>query len=164
MTLARKYSLICSWALSSYPDCGFRIGSTEVIRGDPQCLRYRFVPPTRGDPRSGEQGPWLRWNVSRLLECGCPPVHHALVSIASYPHTVCSAFASGHHPFDYGELADDNSDCDSESLELKSWEEKLSMSYIRNDRRVRKRIIDDDLEFSSEPWDSLEAGTLSYHQ
>ena len=69
-------------------------------------------------------------------------------------------FRSGHHPFDYGEITGD-SDCESNTLELKSWEEKLSMTYIRNDRRVRRRIVDDDLEFAPELWESLDDGSLS---
>ncbi|GJE87570.1 kinase-like protein [Phanerochaete sordida] len=63
--------------------------------------------------------------------------------------------ASGHHPFDYGEIADE-SDYDSKPLVLKSWEEKLSMSYVRNDRRVRRRIVDDEVEFAAEFWDTLD--------
>lgn len=66
---------------------------------------------------------------------------------------------SGHHPFDYGEIAGE-SDYESRPLVLKSWEEKLSMSYVRNDRRVRRRIVDDEVEFASELWDSLDTGTL----
>ena len=41
---------------------------------------------------------------------------------------------------------------------LKSWEEKLSMSYVRNDRRVRRRIVDDEVEFAPELWDALDTG------
>lgn len=65
----------------------------------------------------------------------------------------------GHHPFDYGEISGE-SEYESEPLVLKSWEEKLSMTYIRNDRRVRRRIVDDDVEFAPDLWESLDDGML----
>ncbi len=51
-----------------------------------------------------------------------------------------------------------DADSQLESLELKSWEEKLSLGYVRNDRKVRKRIVDSEIEFSSDVWDTLHDG------
>ena len=43
--------------------------------------------------------------------------------------------------------------------DLASWEQKMSLSYVKNDRRVRKRIVDDDVEFQDDIWGSLQDGT-----
>ncbi|KAF7799302.1 hypothetical protein EIP86_010534 [Pleurotus ostreatoroseus] len=63
---------------------------------------------------------------------------------------------SGHHPFDYGRLAEDDSEGECELQPLNTWEEKMSLSYIRNDRRVRQRIVGEDAEFPDDTWGSLE--------
>jgi hypothetical protein len=34
------------------------------------------------------------------------------------------------------------------------------MSYIRNDRKVRRRIVDDDVEFVPDIWGGLSYGML----
>lgn len=44
-------------------------------------------------------------------------------------------------------------------VDLASWEQKMSLSYVKNDRRVRKRIVDDDVEFQDDIWGSLQDGT-----
>ncbi|KAI0347832.1 kinase-like protein [Trametopsis cervina] len=68
---------------------------------------------------------------------------------------------SGHHPFDYGDNAEDTDCSESDVVDLRSWEEKFSLSYVRNDRRVRRRIIDDEIEFAPEIWECLpDANTL----
>ncbi|KAJ3545803.1 hypothetical protein NM688_g5585 [Phlebia brevispora] len=60
---------------------------------------------------------------------------------------------SGHHPFDYGKLDDEESESQIEPLN--TWEEKMSLEYIRNDRRVRRRIVREEVEFPRDSWDSL---------
>ena len=65
----------------------------------------------------------------------------------------------GHHPFDYGDAGTNRSVSDKDMEELASWEEKMSLSYVRNDRKVRKRIIDDAVEFEPSVWGSLNDGT-----
>ena len=36
----------------------------------------------------------------------------------------------------------------------------MSLSYIRNDRRVRQRIVGEDADFPHDTWGSLEDGTV----
>ncbi|KAI0095099.1 kinase-like protein [Irpex rosettiformis] len=69
---------------------------------------------------------------------------------------------AGHHPFDYGDPAAEAGDAEEATVEdLKSWEEKLSLDYIRNDRKVRRRIVDDAVELSAGIWEHLnDAQTL----
>jgi hypothetical protein len=65
---------------------------------------------------------------------------------------------SGHHPFDYGDT--EAGEDQPELSNLMSWEENLSLDYVRNDRRVRRRIVDDDVEFCPAIWKCLQDGTL----
>lgn len=64
---------------------------------------------------------------------------------------------SGHHPFDYGKLAEGDED-ESQLRPLNTWEEKMSLSYIRNDRRVRRRIVGEEAEFPRDTWGTLDDG------
>ncbi|KAI0706119.1 kinase-like protein [Cytidiella melzeri] len=65
---------------------------------------------------------------------------------------------SGHHPFDYGDNAAEagGKDNEDEMSDLRSWEEKFSLSYVRNDRKVRRRIVDDAVDFSPDIWSNLD--------
>lgn len=70
---------------------------------------------------------------------------------------------SGHHPFDYGDNTTETEPDQNEMdvTDLRSWEAKLSLSYVRNDRRVRRRIVDDDVEFSKDIWETLDDGMVA---
>lgn len=67
---------------------------------------------------------------------------------------------SGHHPFDYGRVDEDSeSQLDADALD--SWDRKASSSYARNDRRVRKRIVDERVDFPRDIWGTLHDGMLA---
>lgn len=163
---AGKHSSIRARPVPAYPTRRLRPGAQEVGRRDVQRLRHGVVSPTRRDTSAREQRPRIRRDAVRLLERRRDDVYHALVRLSSLSdlsdrsvvadhRDVCS----GHHPFDYGRAEDE--DEDSQLEPLNSWEEKASLSYVRNDRRVRRRIIDGDAEFPADIWGSLQDGNLS---
>lgn len=127
-------------------------------------MRNGFLPPSRRDIRAREQRVELRRHARRLLELGVVALHSAFVRhVGTLPH-ISNLHAynidSGHHPFDYGNggtIYDD--DNDDELIDRAPWEEDWSPSYIQNDRKVRHRIIDDQVDFDMEIWASLADGT-----